>query len=185
MTIDPAEEPFGASFHAREGVTRFTLLSRGDRVRGVLISAENAESHTLVLVLSPDGTAGHPLVAELASEWRDWTDVASIDLPLCGGRRSEKLSAVAFEAEHPVASQIRGDLELQIQTDLERTAELLADQTGIHESRMACLSVGLAACLVERPIAQANLFWAVETNPDADADWLAAAARRIREALGD
>jgi hypothetical protein len=185
MTINSVEEPFGAAFHEREGVTHFTLLSRGDRIRGVLSSAGDAETHTLVLVLSPDGTAGHPLLAQLASEWQDWTAVASIDLSLCGGRTSEKLSAVAFEAEHPVAKQIQGDLELQIQADLERTTELLADHTGIHESRMACLAVGLGARLMEGPIARKNPFWAIESNPDADADWLSAAAQRIRDALGD
>ncbi len=185
MAMETNEEPFGAAFQEREGVTHFTLLSRGDRVRGVLISPDDVETNALVLVITPDGTAGHPLVAELASQWEDWADVASIDLPLCGGRRSEKLSEIGFEPEHPVAQQIRGDLDLQIQADIERTAELLADHTGIDERGLACLAVGLGASLLERPIARSNPFRAIETSAQADAEWVSAAARRIREALGD
>jgi hypothetical protein len=185
MPAEPVDEPLGAALHEREGVSHFTLLSRGDRVRGVLHASADAEIHTLVLVLAPDGTASHPLVAELAARWRDWTGVASIDLPLCGGRISEKLSAVAFDAEHPVAKRIRGDLETQVRTDLERTTDLLADHTGIHESRMACLALGLSARLIERPLAEENPFWAIECDTEGSADWLSAAAQRIRDALGD
>lgn len=103
----------------RVSEVRFTLSSRGDLVRGRLFGADSRGKRPLVLFASEDGSTYSPSVVATARAWSAWCVLASIDLPLCGARRSEKLSQAVFDAASPLAARLRGDLESQLASDLE------------------------------------------------------------------
>jgi hypothetical protein len=95
----------------------------------------------LILVVAPDGCAEHSTVDTLIAAWSSWAAVAAIDLPLCGARRSDKLSLSSFEKDESIAARIRHDVETQIESDLERTFAFLGAE------RSAFFGAGLGADL--------------------------------------
>ncbi len=139
MKSDP--EPLGAGFYPDGAESGFTLISRGDRVRGRLARPKGSAPHPLILVAAPDGCAKHASVDALIAAWSSWAAVAAIDLPLCGARRSDKLSLSSFEKGDSIATRIRRDVEIQVESDLERTFAFLGAE------RAAFFGSGLGADL--------------------------------------
>ncbi|MCE2390662.1 MAG: hypothetical protein J4G09_04185 [Proteobacteria bacterium] len=118
MPEDPAsQEPPGATWFASRGRIEFTLLSRGDRVRGRCASEPSPE-RALLLLAAADGCADSPLVERLQGEFSSWLCVAGLDLPLCGSRRSDKLAAEALDSGSPATARLRAELEAQVASDL-------------------------------------------------------------------
>jgi hypothetical protein len=138
------DEPLGASFIQDGGQREISLLSRGDRVR-LLLSPSASSPAPLVLLAGPDGSAqsdwGDGVRASLDPAWV----VASIDLPLCGARHSDKLSATAFDPGDPLAQRIRADLEEQVAVDLERALRVLGSRDDIDVTRVAFFASGRGA----------------------------------------
>ncbi|MEE9278663.1 MAG: hypothetical protein V3V67_00675 [Myxococcota bacterium] len=141
--MKPADEPYGASF-SREGTeSGFSLLSRGDRVRGRLARPESPGTHPLILIAGPDGCARSDSVDGAMAAWTDWAVVAAIDLPLCGSRRSDKVSLSSLETGDSLVARLRGDLEIQVEADLERSFAFLRGALG--DSPAAFFGSGLGA----------------------------------------
>ena len=118
-------EPLGGAFQSAGNESLFSLLSRGDRVRGRLAKPQRSGPHPLILISGPDGCARSPSVDAAIACWSTWAVVAAIDLPLCGARRSDKLSLPDLERDDSVVARVRADLERQVESDLERTLALL------------------------------------------------------------
>ena len=132
-----------AAFHAHGDELRFTLMSRGDLVRGRLVDRCDDHGRPLVIVAGPDGRADHPLIDWIIDAWTVWCAVASIDLPLCGGRASEKLSDLVLGADATLREQLAGDLEAQVADDLRNTAQQLAERQDLFN--LACRKYVLRA----------------------------------------
>ena len=119
------DEPLGASLSSHGEGAGFTVLSRGDRVRGRLARPSTPGSHPLILIAGADGCARSASVDAALASWSKWSAVAAIDLPLCGGRRSDKLSLFELDQENSVVGGLRADLEVQVASDLRRTFSFL------------------------------------------------------------
>ncbi len=170
-----------AAFHPHGDELRFTLMSRGDLVRGRLVDRCDDHGRPLVIVAGPDGRADHPLIDWIIDAWTDWCAVASIDLPLCGGRASEKLSDLVLGADAPLREQLAADLEAQVADDLRNTAQVLAEHGGGGSGRLALVGLGLGAQLARGFADGAEPFDLVALSQDSDDAWLEDTARRIRE----
>ena len=145
MPEDPAsQEPPGATWFASRGRIEFTLLSRGDRVRGRCASEPSPE-RALLLLAAADGCADSPLVERLQGEFSGWLCVAGLDLPLCGSRRSDKLSAEALDSGSPATARLRAELEAQVASDLSLSMASLLRRARLEPRRGAFLGVGLGA----------------------------------------
>jgi hypothetical protein len=128
------------------GEERFVLGSRGDLVHGRLRRHPRAAERALALVLSPDGAADHPVVERVFAALAELASVASIDLPLCGARHSDKLTEIAFDDSDPVAARLRPDLERQLEADLAITLRWLRSELGTRAA-VRILMVGERAAL--------------------------------------
>jgi hypothetical protein len=145
-----ADEPLGASSRAlRAGRLEVSLLSRGDRVRARVARAASARA-PVILIGAPDGSAAAPFSDAALGAWSSFATVAALDLPLCGARKSDKLSADAFRPGAALAERLRPELELQLGSDLARLLDWLTSDAG-GETAAAWLALGLAARLEPRP----------------------------------
>ena len=169
----------------------FEVWSAGDRVRVRLQLPASGGPHPLVLWLGSNGSADAPELAALGSAW-DWCALASLDLPLCGARASEKLSAPAFDPAHALHRALFGDAAAQLEGDLERLLEALAGRPELDTRRLGLVALGRGASLAEHCAAlhagnaallgrAAARVIAPDTSPDPD--WLAGEAKRLRVEL--
>jgi hypothetical protein len=157
------------------GEERFALVSRGDRVHGRVRPHPADGPSQAVLALAPDGAADHPLIERVFQELGAVASVASIDLPLCGARHSDKLSEVAFDERDPVAARLRPDLEQQLAADLAATLDYLKRRLGLRDPPLVlaigprpALCAGLplpaGARLLSEPEATPRLFSALRAE---------------------
>lgn len=145
MSSSARDEPFGGSLHERGDGTGFTLISRGDRVRGVARGPDSPGPHPLVVLAPPDGRADGAAARAVLEAWSGWAWVAAVDLPLCGGRSSDKLSLDALAGGGSLADRLRGDLEAQLANDLLRALEFLARELSVDAGRAALAAAGRGA----------------------------------------
>ncbi len=138
--------PIGTTLYPGEGKTDFTLLSRGDRVSGTVYHP-GSPTLPLVLACAPDGCSRSAWVDALVLACADFALVASIDLPLCGARTSEKLSEPALDPGHPLAARLRDELQAQTLADLRATLRALLDTTELRPSKLALAAAGIGADL--------------------------------------
>lgn len=145
--MSDATEPLVASVRRREeGETEVSFLSRGDRVRG-RVRTHAAPRAPLVLLGPPDGAAWGAYADAALRAWSAWGSIATFDLPLCGARRSDKLSAIAFDPEAELAAAIHGDLEAQLESDLALALDWLARELPSPAPRTAFVGLGKSAAL--------------------------------------
>ena len=144
MTSTRGDEPLGAALHEGDECTRFTLLSRGDRVHGRLARPRDPAARPLIVIATSDGRADGPAARAVLAAWSEWAAVAALDLPLCGARRSEKLSIASLEAGDALAEQLRADLRVQVTADLSRSFAFLHSALGSkpEQSGLACSGIG-------------------------------------------
>ena len=166
--------------HDRDGERRFWLSSRGDLVRGRVCSSKGGSGQPLVVVATPSGSADHPLVDALFEAWSEWAALVALDLPLCGSRRSDKLSEQGLDPGHAIAAQIRGDLESQLAADLRAVVEMVTGRDPARPVRIALVTSGAPAAWAEAAARSAGGFDPVLVAAEADDAWLADAAARIR-----
>ncbi|MFI5314234.1 MAG: hypothetical protein ACHQ6T_00905 [Myxococcota bacterium] len=164
------------------GETRWSVLSRGDRVRGRLWKPPRRGPHAVAILCSADGCSGGPLVERARAAWTSRAALATFDLPLCGARRSDKLSASALDPSHPHSARLRADLEAQTAADLEQVVALLRRDPDLDPARMSLIGVGLGARLASGFAAAAHglasVLLAPEQSEPSD-DWLRSLAARI------
>jgi hypothetical protein len=104
----------------------------------------------VVLIGAADGSALSRFADAALGTWSSFATVAALDLPLCGSRKSDKLSADAFRPGTPLAERLRAELELQLGSDLARLLDWLASDAG-GETSAAWLALGIGARLEPRP----------------------------------
>ena len=145
----------------------FTLLSRGDRVRGKLWKPAGRGPHPVVILGSPDGAAAGPFVEAARAAWSARAALVAFDLPLCGARSSGKISPQALE-------RLRGDLEAQTRADVDALLAQLARDPELDLARVSLFGVGRAAELA-RGLAADSHFAQVRLEPamrELDPGWL-------------
>ena len=144
-------DPLGAVIYGGTGgQVRFSFVSRGDRVYGRVVTPPRGGRYPFLLVTAPDGRCENPFVEAAMAAWSGSYAVATLDLPLCGRRRSDKLTAVALNATHPLGRSLRADLESQLESDLTRCLGLLGDLPQLDPANAAYIGVGLGADLARR-----------------------------------
>jgi hypothetical protein len=123
----------------------FCLLSRGDRVWGrCRPAAAGGGRRGAVIFLSPDGESEHDWVTRAFQRWSAWATVATLDLPLCGRRYSEKLSAAADDPGSATGRRVQPDLARQLAEDLGRLVHLLGALCRVEPERTAVVALGLS-----------------------------------------
>ena len=164
--------PAGGVLLADGRETRWSALSRGERLHGWTFRPARGERPAAVLLCTPDGAAAHELALRARAAWQGHA-VAVFDLVLCGSRRSDKLSAQVFDPAAPLAARLRADLATA-------TALLRADPA-LDAARLSLVGVGLGAVLAREFGAADHGLAAVVLEPDAAPDdaWLRAVAARL------
>ena len=163
--------------------TRWTLLSRGDRVRGRTWKPARPRGRLPVVVLcTADGKAAGEWVERARAAWSPRAAVASFDLALCGSRHSDKLSAEALDPSHPIAGRLRADLEAQTAADLAHVVAQLRADPDLDPAREACAEAHGHERHARGFAAGAHGLAAVELHPEVTAaadDWLRAVGERV------
>ena len=162
--------------------TRWTLLSRGDRVHGRTWKPPRRERLPVVVLCTADGRAGGDWVERARAAWSPRAAVASFDLVLCGARHSDKLSSEALDPSHPMAARLRPDLEAQTAADLEQVVARLRADPDLDPARVSLVAVGVGARLARGFAAGAHGLAAVELHPQvtvAADEWLRAVGERV------
>lgn len=139
-----------------EASASFSFQSLGDRVHGRVARAKSGDRAPLVLLATPDGSATNALFEAGARAWGDRATLASIDLPLCGRRASDKLSHVVLEGRS--AHPLRREIERQAHVDLAAARDALGASAACDAGRVAlvaCAPHGLLAreFWLEEPLA--------------------------------
>ncbi|MFQ5698266.1 MAG: hypothetical protein ACE5IL_08285 [Myxococcota bacterium] len=174
-----ATDPTRSAHFDRSG--GFSFVSRGDRVLGVYRDAADAERPApVVLVCGARGAARSADVERAFSQLRAWATAAAIDLPLCGARHSEKLSAQALDPEHCLARTLGPDLERQVAADLEGAFEVLRQRSPAPDPRMGLVAFGIGARLARGFCQSFDLLAAhlLSSNEPSERDW-----SRLRRSL--
>jgi len=163
------------------GESHWTLLSRGDRVHGRTWKPAKRGPHSVVILCGPDGVGSGEWVEVVRAAWSARAALATFDLPLCGSRRSDKLSTLALDPSHPLATRLAADLDAQTAADLAQVVSHLQADPDLDPARLSLVAAGLGARLARGFAAGAHGLAAVELAPDAkaDAEWLRGVAARV------
>lgn len=124
------------------------LSVAGDRLRVLLRSANTDASDAptpLVVVYGTDGDCTNLELTAVLDELSPWCTAAAPDLPLCGPRASDKLTAAAYDPEHGLSDALLGDVHLQLQDDLRVLIEELTETRAIDRERTAVVAWGRGA----------------------------------------
>jgi hypothetical protein len=146
-------EPLSAALQRSAGALphtealRFTFQSRGDLVSGRALRPLGAERVPLALLSGPEGSARSPWFDAAARSWGSWLALASVDMPLCGSRSSEKLSKPALGSAGRLAEAFRSELEAQALNDLARALSVLRAEPWLEPEQIAFVGLGLGARL--------------------------------------
>jgi hypothetical protein len=137
--------PASAALHEElGGEAHWSVLSRGDRVRGRTWKPAGRGRAPVAILCSPDGPWQAELLLRARSAWPALA-LATFDLVLCGARRSDKLSAQALDPRQPLALRLRDELEAQTAADLAAVCALLRADRSLDPARVSLVAVGLAA----------------------------------------
>ena len=130
----------------RDGaIVDWSLLARGDRVRGRIALPTGAGPHAVVVLAAPDGCAQGPFVESALAALLPRRAVVVFDLPLCGSRKSDKLSALALDPRQPLAQRLRADLDAQLDADLAAVLALVSAEPALDAARVTFAGAGLGA----------------------------------------
>jgi dienelactone hydrolase len=154
--------------------TAWTLLSRGDRVRGRVIVPSGPGPHPVIVLASPAGSASTPLVEAAAAAWCARAALVVFDLPLFASRKSDKLTSLALDLRTPLAQRLRPELEAQVASDLAQVLALIESEPTLDAVRVTFAGVGLGADLARAFLAGEHGFAHVSLSPaePPSASWL-------------
>ncbi len=149
--------------------TGWSLLARGDRVRGRTIKPAQGTRHPVILLAGPDGCANSEFCANAAAAWCARAALVVFDLPLCGSRKSDKLTALALDATLPIARRLRPDVEAQVEADIAALLTLIAADPELDPARVTFVGVGLGAELARsfaaKPVGVAQVVLSKDEAP--------------------
>ena len=117
----------------------------GDRLRFQLHSRVRNGAIPLVVVYASDGSCGNAELEPVLNALSSWCAAATPDLPLCGARASDKLTAAAYDPQHVLSKSLLGDVRLQLRDDLRALVEHLAETRSVDRDRAAVLAWGRGA----------------------------------------
>jgi dienelactone hydrolase len=163
--------------------SRWTVHSRGDRVHGHTWKPGRGGPHPVVILLTPDGVGSGAAIERARAAWSARAALASFDLPLCGARKSDKLSAEALDPSHPLAARLRGDLEAQTSADLEQVVKQLQGDPELDARRISLVAAGLGARFARGVTKATHGLASVELHPEVtalDDPWLRSIGDRLR-----
>jgi dienelactone hydrolase len=148
-------------------------------VRGRIAKPSGAGPHPVVVLVGPDGAAQGPFVEAALSALLPRSAVVVFDLPLCGSRRSDKLTALALDPRQKLGRRLRADLEAQLDADLAAVLALVAAEPDLDATRVTFAGVGLGAKLAGPAATRAKGFARVALAPGgrSPAAWLKALAK--------
>ena len=158
MGNDAAPRVAGLAVQRAGRETGWSLLSRGDRVRGRTRKPASTPRHPVILLAPPDGDASSEFCASAAAAWCARAALVVFDLPLCGSRRSDKLTALALDATLPIARRLRPDLEAQVAADIGAVLALIQADPELDPARVTFVGVGLGAELARPFVEKAGGF---------------------------
>jgi len=158
------------------GLRGFVLSSRGDRVRGCWTEPEGGRP--LAIVAGPEGRADDDLVKTVLDAW-PWDTVVGFDLPLCGGRHSDKLSQTALDPGEQMAERLRPDLEIQIACDVAVLINHVVQHAGERPSRVALVCAGRGQSWAA-DVCEARGLVDLVVRADGSPAWLDAGADALR-----
>jgi dienelactone hydrolase len=159
----------------RDGTeTAWSLLSRGDRVRGRIVKPAHAGRHPVILLAGPDGCLSSVFVESAAAAWCARAALVVFDLPLCGSRKSDKLSALSLDLRLPLAQRLRAELEQQVASDIAQALALIEADPELDVARVTFVGVGLGAELARGYLAAPSAIAQVVLAPAGTpaASWL-------------
>ncbi len=161
--------------------THWSLTSSGDRVRGRTLKPAHAGPHPVFLLASPDGCADSAFVESAAAAWCARAALVVFDLPLCGSRKSDKLTSLALDDRLPLAQRLRPELEAQVAWDFRQVLALIASDPELDSARVTFVGVGLGGRLARAFLAEPNALARSEISPDdtQPASWFRAIAERV------
>jgi len=170
----PSPPVLGLATERRGAETWWSLLSRGDRVRGRIAKPSKAGRHPVIILAGPDGCASSPFAEAATAAWSARAAVVAFDLPLCGSRKSDKLTALALDPNLPLAKRLRAELEAQVAADLTQVLALIATDPDLDPARVTFAGVALGAELARTAASNPHPFHQVALAPSADpgASWL-------------
>ncbi len=162
----------------------WSLLSRGDRVRGRTVAPMHTGRHPVILLAGPDGCASSEFCDGAAAVWCTRAALVVFDLPLCGTRRSDKLTALAFDSTLPIARRLRPDLEAQVAADIAAVLALIDADPELDPARVTFVGVGLGAELARRFLAKPSAIAHIVLAPDdaPSTSWLREVGERASRA---
>ena len=132
----------------RDGAETFwSLLSRGDRVHGRTQKPAQTGRHPVILLAGPQGCASSVFSESAAAAWCARAALVVFDLPLCGSRKSDKLTSLALDERLPLAQRLRPELEAQVASDIAAVLAFIATDPELDASRVTFVGVGLGAAL--------------------------------------
>jgi len=143
----PLAGVLGLATRRRGAETCWSLLSRGDRVRGRTVKPVHSGRHPVILLAGPDGCASSVFIESAAAAWCARAALVVFDLPLCGSRKSDKLTSLALDERLPLAQWLRPELEAQVASDIAAVLELVAADPELDAARVTFVGVGLGATL--------------------------------------
>lgn len=170
----PSARVLGLAPRSLGSDTAWSLLSRGDRVRGRIVKPAGSGPHPVIVVAGPDGCASSPFIEAAIAAWSAGAAVIAFDLPLCGSRNSDKLTALALDLRLPLAKRLRAELEAQVAADLAQVRALIATDPHLDPARVTFAGVALGADLAKAALSSPHKFKHVAIAPSAnpDATWL-------------
>lgn len=170
----PSPRVLGLAARSLGSDTAWSLLSRGDRVRGRIVKPAGAGPHPVIVVAGPDGCASSPFIEAATAAWSARAAVVAFDLPLCGSRNSDKLTALALDLRLPLAKRLRAELEAQVAADLAQVRALIANDPHLDPARVTFAGVALGAELAKAALSSPHPFKRVAVTAAADppAAWL-------------
>jgi len=157
------------------------LKPAGDRLRVRLRHLDAEAAGPLVIVYASDGDSENAELDEVFDQLSPWCTIAAPDLPLCGARSSDKLSAAAFDPQHALSNTLLSDIRLQLRDDLKLLLAALAEPRRVDQKRSAVLACGRAALAFADWKAAENALSRIECV--ADPAQLLDAARALRAPL--
>jgi dienelactone hydrolase len=146
--------------------SRWTLLSRGDRVPGHTWKPARGGPHPVVILCTPDGVGGGEAIERARAALSGKAALASFDLTLCGARKSDKLSAQALDPTHPLSARLRPDLEAQTAADLEQVVKHLRADPDLDGKRISLVAAGIGAGFARGYASGKHGLAAVELHPE-------------------
>jgi hypothetical protein len=139
--------------------------------------------HAVVIFLGDEGTSAGPESDRAAAAFGSFAAVVTCDLPLCGARHSDKLSAAFVDRSHGLHEILQTYARDQLPHDIDSIAAAL-DRHGTRDpNRTALVAVGRSAHLLTTLPTVRLCTQVIDPEATATQEWLEATAAKLRLTL--